>query len=52
MYEQFKYSIKMVEFDNLKKTEVPFSEFISVLDFWKIGEIASNRLSSHKDQHH
>ena len=52
MYDQFKYSIKVVEFDTLKKLKSLLSELTSLLDFLKIGKIASNRLSSHKNQYH
>ena len=52
MYDQFKYSIKVVEFENLIKMKSLFLEFTSLLDFLKIGKIASNRLSSQKSQYH
>ena len=52
MYDQFKYSIKVVEFENLRKLKSLFLEFTSLLDFLKIGKIASNRLSSQKSQYH
>jgi len=33
MYDQFKYSIKVKDFDSLEKNEDPILEFTSILDF-------------------